>query len=337
VKKKILLAVIALVAILAIAIPVFAQEPTDLTGFYMAKLPTRIYSMDGDRVTYNFSYYGLDLTSTNETVSGYIYGFNASSVTGCKVLAGTDTYNATLSDNTVSLTFGTVNVPATSSSGLIGVYIKSGCDGTATNGTGSITGSPVALAPGWNSLNVTGNGTISLFTWMPYEVIATIDGISGEGSSSYFLLAGTSFVTGFDDGTANITGVTGLAGEASIIPPGFNFTVVGNGDVIIDMEPGNYGTATGESLTVDGEASVDLEVGVNTLTLAGQPGNLVVEVSTFIAYQFNGKYKNPWWGADYLGGILTGFIVTSNDPWDANIFYNTAVHATKLTYSPLLD
>lgn len=333
-KKNLLLVLLSVVAILVMAIPVLAQGATNLTGFYMAKMPTKVYAMDGDKVTYNFTYYGLDLTSTNETVAGYIYGFNASSVLGCKVRAGTSDYDATLSDNSEALTFGAMNITATSSSGLVGVYIKSGCDGTATNGTGSITGSPVSLAPGWNTLNVTGNGTITLYTWMPYELLATIDGISGEGSSAYFLLAGTSFVTGLDEGDATITGVDG---SFSIIPPGFNFTVTGNGTVTIDMEPGNYGSASGESLTVNGEASVDLDVGANTLVLSAAPGNLVVEVSTFVAYQFNGKFKNPFWGADYLSGILTGFIVTSNDPWDANIFYNTKVKASKLTDSPLLD
>jgi hypothetical protein len=297
-------------------------------------MPEKVYTMDGSKVTYNFSYYGLDLTGTNETVTGYIYGFNASSVTGSKIRANTSTYNATLSDNSENLAFGTNNVTITSTSGLIGIYIKSGCDGTATNGTGSITGSPVALAPGWNSLNVTGNGTLTVYAWMPYELLATVDGISGTGSSSYFLLAGTSFVTGLDVGNATITGFTS---EASIIPPGFNFTVTGNGTVTIDMEPGNYGSASGESLTVNGEASVDLEVGVNTLVLSDAPGNLVVEVSTFIAYQLNGKYKNPWFGADYLAGRLSGFIITSTEPWDANIFYDTTLKASKLTYSPILE
>jgi len=313
---------------------VFAQEPADLTGFYMAKMPTKVYTMNGSRVAYNFSYYGLDLVSDNETVSGYVYGFDASSVRGCKVRAGTSTYNATLSDNSQALDFGTNNITITSESGTIGVYIKTGCDGTATNGTGSIEGSPVSFLAGWNTLNVTGNGTISVFVYMPYELIATIDGISGTGSRAYFLLAGTSFVTGLDVGNATITG---FASEASIVPPGFNFTVTDNGTVTIDMEPGNYGSASGESLTVNGEASVDLEVGVNTLVLSGAPGNLVVEVSTFIAYQLNGRYKSSLFGTSYLSGRLSGFIVTSNDPWDANIFYNTGVKATELTYSPLLD
>lgn len=251
-------------------------------------------------------------------------------------MASTSTYNATLSDNSEPLVWGATNLTATSENGTIGVYIKSGCSGTATNGTGSITGSPVTFSTGWNSLNVTGNGTIALFVYMPYALLGTLDGISGTGSSSYFLLAGTSIVTGLDVGNATLTGVTA---EDSIVPPGRSYAVTGNGTITIDMEPGNYGSASGSNLTVDGEASVDLVVGANELALntTGDNPTLTVEVTAFVMYQFNGKYKNPWFGSDYLAGMITGFIVTSTDPWDADIFYDATLKANKLTYDPILD
>jgi hypothetical protein len=334
-RVRLILVLLSIITVLGIAIPslVYAlPASTDISGFYMAKMPTSVDTFSGDKVTYNFSYYGLDLEQTEEVVTGYIYGFNASSVTGCKVLAGTTTYNATLDDNRQSLTFGTTNITV-EVVGKVGVYLKSGCDGTATNVTGTVVGSPVDLSTGWNTLNVTGNGTIAIFVYMPYTLLGTVGGISGTGSKSWFLLAGTDLITGLDVGNATITGV---ATDARIIAPGYNFTVTGNGTISVDMPPGNYGSASGESLTVNGEASVDLVVGTNTLVLAGAPGNLVVAVTTYEVYQFNGRYIDPWFGTNYLSGKLAGFIVTGNDPWDADIF-SCALKATKYIYDPILN
>jgi hypothetical protein len=320
--------------VLATTVPVLAATPADIEGFYMARAPTRVYDTDGVRYAFDWNYFGLELTQEAEVVTGYFYGFNASSVRGCKAQGSTSTYNATVTGRRVLLDWGSNNVTVTTN-GTVGVYLTAGCLGTASNSTGGIEGSPVSLVPGWNTVTVTSTGVIAVAVWMDYTYLGELAGTVG---SSRFALVGPDLVTELDAGTANITGVTDWSDNTTrLFAPGDSFSVVGNGDITVTLPYGSSGNATGDNLTVDGEASVDLEYGPNTLTLAGSPGTLTVYVQVGEAFQFSGIARTSWWGnLNKLTGYLEGFIVLSRDPWNAALL-STRYSATEYSYDPVLD
>ena len=334
-RKKLLLVLISAIAVVAFAIPVLAA-PADIEGTYIAKIPSysAIFDNNGVRCTLPFRYFGFDITQEDDVVAGLVYGLNVSSVAGCKAQAGTAAYNATVVgytgwSKTKALVFGTntLNVTAT---GLVGAYLKSGCEGTAANGTGTLVGSPVTLATGWNSLNVSATGTITISLNMEYVVIGALAGTMG---SSRFSIAGPTLPTWLDAGNATVTGVTNVCADnqTRIFAPGGIFAVTGDGDITITMPVGTTGNVTGDSLTLDGEASLNLTAGENEITIAGQPGTFTVNLQLWEEYQFNGRATTSWWsGKTRLSGTLIGYLVLDQSPWNGKLL-NLTIRASEST------
>lgn len=334
-KRKILMSLIAILGIFTLVVPVLAQTPATVDGFFMAKAPTRAYDTNGVAYDLEYSYFGLDLTQEAETVGGYLYGFNASKVDGSKVKGGTSTYNATVSPrNTQNLVWGSNNVTVTAE-GLLGVYLKSGCLGIATNGTGIMVGSPVSLVPGWNTLNMTTAGNITVAAWMDYTVLGEIFGTVG---SSRLVLVGPDIVSWLDAGSATITGISSWGDNTTRVFAGEEaFAVTGNGTVTITLPYGSSGLVEGTSLTVNGGASYNLTIGGDEVVLSDAPGTLTVNIQVEEAYQFSARVSTSWWsGLTSLGGRLEGFLILATDPWNAEIL-SCALTAREYSYNPLLD
>jgi hypothetical protein len=357
-RRNLVIALLCIITVLTFLIPAggfAATTPANIQGFYMVSLPSKTVDLDGVKYTLPLNYVGLSLSQNDRTITGTLYGFNTTSVTGSKVLCGTTTYNATIKGtvrqkvgwlwktyrNRQNLVYG-VNVVNATGIGSIRVYVKAGCNGTAINGTGVITGSPIALTAGWNTFNVTTIGTFNVSVQMMYIKLGTLNGVVG---SSRVILAGTDLITWLDAGTANLTGVSADAGGLStnitrIVAPGDVFAVTGNGDINITMPVGTSGNVTGTSLTVDGQADEVLVPGVNTITLAGAPGTLTVYIQTNRVYTFVGKYgrvyKGGWWNRTSflaLTGRFEGYILLSTSPWNAAIL-DRAVTVKKWSYDP---
>lgn len=329
IRRKLLISVLCIAASLAVVVPVMAQTPTDVEGFYMARAPSAVYDTHGVRYTFEYPYWGMQLSQANETISGYLFGFNASSVSGSVVRCGSTTYNATMSRNTLNLVWGTNNVTV-ATAGTLGVYIKDGCLGSATNGTGTIAGSPVSLVPGWNTLNVTGNGTIAVYPWMDYTLLGSIAGTVG---SSRFVLVGPDLVTDLDAGNATIAGVNDVqtGNETRIIAPGWIYSVTGNGTAVITVPVGSSGTAVGVGV------NETLTYGATDLVVDAAPGTLTVEISTDRLFQVSGRITSSWWSSTVkLSGRVEGFLVLDNDPWNAKILSSTFV-GTEYAYDPVLN
>jgi hypothetical protein len=323
---------------LAVAIPVLAASThVDVEGFYIFKAPTHVYDTNGVTYDFDYPYFGLFLSQRDEALVGQLFGFNASSVSGSKVRGGTSTYNATLSPrNSQSLTPGGNSINITGA-GTLGISLKEGCLGTITDGTCTIEGSPVSLGAGWNALNVTGAGNASVYVWMDYTLLAEVVGTVG---SSRFVIVGPDLASDFDAGNSTVAGVTGIYpdDECRVIAPGAIFSVTGNGTATIVLPTGSLGLAEGTSLTINGAANETLTSGrTETLTLTEAPGTLTITIETDRAFQMAGKAGTSFWsGATKLSGRFEGFLVLSNDPWNAKIL-DYSFSGTALSYDPLLD
>ena len=332
-KKKLLISLLCVVVTLAVTLPAIAA-PADIGGFYISQISPTVYDNNGVKYTLPYKYLGFNITQEDEVLAGVLYGLNTSTVAGCKAQAGTTTYNASVVGytgwtHTKNLAYGvnTLNITGT---GLIGAYLKHGCDGTATSGTGTLKSSPVTLADGWNTLNITATGTITIALYLDYTTIGLFAGTMG---SSRFFIAGPTLPTWLDAGTANITGVTDVCPDNStrIFAPGGIFSVVGDGNITLDMPIGSTGNITGDSLTVDGEASLNLTAGENEITIAGQPGTFTVNLQLWKEYQWNGKATTSWWsGKTSLRGTFVGYLVLDQDPWNGEMLGFT-LSATEVT------
>ena len=334
--RKLAVSLVAAVCLVMVMVmPVFAA-PADIEGFYMAKAPTHVYDTDNVQYDFDFPYLGVWLEQTDEVVTGYLFGFNASSVSGCKVKSGTSTYNATTTGSK-NLGFAGTNITVTVA-GTLGVYVKTGCYATATNGTGTVEGAPVTCTAGWNTLNVTGNGTIAFYTWMDYTLLAEVAGTVG---SSRLALIGPDLTTLFEDGNATITGVTGVLpdDQAELVAPGWKFAVTGNGTASITLPTGTSGLAAGTNLTVNGAANYTLDETRETslaLVTTGTNARLTITLETDRAFEFSGRVITNWWsGTMRLRGGFQGFLILSNDPWNAELLDFT-FSGSELGYDPLM-
>lgn len=311
----VMVAAIALVPMIASA---QAGVP-DLTGFYFAKLPSRGYDIDGTSVTLDYRYLGMVVSDTTEegVVTGFLFGFNTTSVKGARVYGGGSTYNATIAGlgwlRRMDLEFGSNSINVTAA-GTVGVYLPNYCEGTATSGTGTLERSPVSLAEGWTTLNVSAAGTISVAVLMSNSetAFAEVFGKVGEGSAAEFALFATDIVTDVDDTDDDVlVGVT----EARVIMPSSTFVVdaEASGNVTIYMPYGTTGNVTASSCTVDGKASVDLVEGTNVILVvdAAGGGTITVNVITLLTFHWSGTVRGS--EGDYrLQGAFNWFSLLDN-------------------------
>lgn len=321
-RRKLLIMAVSIAVVLAIAIPLAVLAQTghpDLEGFYFAEIPTRGYDLDGVAVIGEYRYVGLLIDDVSEAgvVTGYAWGFNATSVRGAKVRGGTSTYTATIDRwwNRQKLDYldNTVNVTA---EGTLGVYIPRWCVGQAFDGLeGVVEGSPVDLIEGWNSLNVTTAGDIDVWVWMDFEVdpFAEVFGLVGEGARPRFVLFVTNIVTDVDDTADDV--LVGIE-TARVIAPGATYVVAdqADGDLTIDMPYGTIGTVTAVGCTVDGESSVTLDEGENVLAILDEGesgGTLTIEVTTLFTIQWSGRVTGRE-GAYRLNGHFNWYDVADN-------------------------
>lgn len=348
-KRKLLISIACIAAILSFVIPTFAsaQASKDISGFYMGSV-SQVRDINGVRYNLPYNYLGIELDQEDEIVTGYLYGFNASSVNGACVRGAYAGATATIQSsysyrsgwtwitkrNYQRLVWGDNNVTALTT-GTLWVYLPSGCDGMAWNATGVVEGSPVDLDAGWNSITITGTGIITVGAYMLFDTLATVTGASGAYS---FFLGGTGLATNF---TANTATVTGVSTWTRVFAPGDQFDITGDGTVEIWMPIGTTGSVSGEGITVDGQASEDLTTWYNDIVIAGSPGTLTVQVQTNRAFSYAGTYgrtRNNIFSSYYwcLNGRLVGFLLTDTDPWNAYLL-NWNLKARKLTYNPIID
>jgi hypothetical protein len=338
-KRSLLISLLCVVVVVAIAVPVLAYAPVDVEGFYMAKAPRSVYDTNGVRYTFSqtyWPYFGFWLEQTDEVLTGYLFGFNATSVNGCRVTGGSYTYNATMSPkNSKALSYGVTNITVTAT-GTLGVYLATGCLAVATNGTGTIVGSPVSCSPGRTTLNVTGAGNITVYTWMDYTFLGDLAGTAG---SSRLVLAGPDLKTELDANTATIAGVTGVLPDdtVSFTAPGWVFSVTDNGTAYVDVPTGSLGLAEGTSLLINGGANETLEAGRTiSLNLTDAPGTLTITLQTDRIFSASAKVYTSFWSSHrILSGSFGGFLVLDDDPWTAAML-DMQLTAAEMSYIPLL-
>lgn len=337
-RRNFLMSLICAVAALAIVVPVVAATPAGVQGFYFIKAPVHLYDTDGVAYDFEFPYFGLSIDQTDEVLTGYLFGFNASTVHGSKVRGGTATYTGTMDDNLQDLEFGAVNLTVTSSNGTLGLYLKTGCLATVINSTGAISGSPKGCVPGWNTLNVTANGTLWVYTYIDYTFLGDVAGTVG---SSRLVLVGPDLVTDFDAGNSAIAGVTGVYpdDECRVVAPGAIFSVTGNGTATIELPTGSSGLAEGTSLTVNGGANETLTAGrAIELVLSDAPGTLTITITSDRAFQLSAKVGRSLWTrrTALSSGRMEGFLILDNNPWNAKVL-SVGFACTNSTLDPILD
>jgi hypothetical protein len=303
-RRNLMVTLMAVMVVSIVLMPMVATGQTgvpDLSGVYFAKLPSRGYDIDGMRATFEYRYLGMLVTNTTDEglVTGYLFGFNATSVKGARLYGNGRTYNATVESlghfARMNLDFGltTVNVTA---EGTVGVYIPRYCTGEAYDGNvGVIEGHTVDLDEGWNTLNVTTAGDIDVAVWMAYseDPIAEVFGIVGAGASAQFTLFATDIVTDVDDTEDDV--LVGVE-TARVITPGATFEVdqEADGNITVYMPYGTVGNITADDCTVNGKDEVDLVEGTNAITVADNDtdgGCITVNVITQLTFQWSGRVR----------------------------------------------
>jgi len=322
-RRNLMVMLICVLVTSSILVPMVASGQTgipDLTGFYFARLPSRGYDIDGARTYVPCRYLGVLVTDTTDegVVTGYLFGFNATSVRGARLYASGRTYNATVEGlgwfGRMNLDFG-YNAINVTDEGTVGVYVPRYCTGEGDDGVvGVIDGAPVTLEEGWNTLNVTTAGDIDVTVWMSYTEapVAELFGIVGEGSSAQFALFATDIVTDVDDTEADV--LVGVE-TARIITPGATFAVQNvTGNITVYMPYGTTGNITADGCTVDGKESVDLEEGTNEVTILDEGedgGTITVNVITQLTLQWSGRVRGG--EGDYrLLGAFNWFSLPDN-------------------------
>lgn len=303
---------------LAVIIPlvVAAQDGyPNLYGVYTARVNTRAVNIDGTRVTfphrYLLVYISNNTTADSGDVEGYLVGVNTTSARGAQARGNSATYDATVDSwwGRIRLDMGLNEVDVTGT-GLLGVYIPRYCEGLASDGdVGVIDGSPVELEEGWNSVNVTTLGDIYVAIWPEYsDTIGEVTGIVGEGSGAQFVLYATDIVTDVDDSGDDV--LTGIV-TARVINGETTFVVgdQADGDIDVYMPYGTTGTLTAVGCTVDGEASIDLVEGAQTIAIVDTEesgGTITFDITTLVTFSWSGRVRGSA-GSYKLQGNYTWF------------------------------
>lgn len=311
-KKKWLILSLSLIALLAVllAVPLTVMaapgEP-DMTGYYMCKANIKAFGLDGLRHDTTYRYIGISIgDQTDNTMAAddcELDLYITNNVKGVAVRNGTGRHTKPrleIGNNTVTV----------STEGTFTVRLPAGVTGTATTGTSAVSGSPVTLATGDNTITTTGTGTFTLALALDKLTIGTLSGAVGEGTRARFQLIGSDPIVTVADGTGTATGA-----PLWLVPASSTVTVSGAGTFTITVPTGMSGTVTSGTATVV-ESPVTLVEGANTIDTGVTTGTFTVALRATSAYVLNGKVLYARSGEiKGVNGIISGFVVIDRDPW----------------------
>lgn len=293
----------------------WAQDYPDVDGTYWhARTRIYLYTTDGDRM---MTIRGVGVwfdEQDDSVVSGEIDVYEASTVRGSRIYGGTGVITGR--NNAVSLREG-LNTITVTTFGTHSIYLPPGVEATATSGTATVTGSPLALEPGTSDVPTTGNGTFTVFTSLIYTTVGEFVGVVGEGLGARFQLVGTTVYATVTSGTGTVTG-----SPVKALPASTTVTISAPGTFTVALPYGMHAIATSGTATLVG-SPVTLTPGEdNVLDTGATTGTVVIGMQVGTAFNVSGRfYRNRFTGdVRYLKGRVDGFVVLDPGEWEVLIY-----------------
>ena len=307
-KRRILFCLVSLLVVLSAALPAFAAPdgyPDLEGGSFWCRAPLKLYNMDGTYTTL-YRYSNISIISQTDGVidDGLLTSYITNSVRGSRLVNTTAVATWTTlvaGNNTITVTtFGnqTLTLPA-------------GVEGTATSGTATVTGSPLALETGNNTITTTGNGQYTLNLALDGTIVGALHGVVGTGWYPRIQLAGTTLAVTIANGTGTVT-------EAgTVYAPGLLIHVTGAGNFTITLPEGMVGTLTSGTATITG-SPVALVPGANVCTSGATTGTATLLLEPKTAFIIAGKvrYVRDGSAVSYMTGRIDGFVVLDTEEWE---------------------